>query len=334
MKNHPIVELTFWSPGDPRTDAIDALLADPHAPLAKHGLTGIADVYARSTGAHLHDLHAEWADEMSMKSLGVDGALSEVAPTLRASGVDFFIAKGPAIAYFDYPDARMRPYTDLDVYVPTGLLDETRDVLHGLGYERVAQVIGPLGGLGSELHGGAFGVVVEVHGHVIDNLHRDYVASTSSWLPHVVDRQIMGIDVPVLSGAAHLALQAIHLGAGHRYQKLVLYRDIAARAKEVCDITRMLGAGSYLAVALDVLARFGFAESSSVMPRGLLHNRLVQALWATNPTSWDEYSASVLNGLALTNQPTTAHALKSAASGLRALVPQGGRRAPLRWGAA
>jgi hypothetical protein len=334
LHNHPLVDLTFWSPGDPRSERIDALLADPMAPLAKHGLTGIADVYAATTGAPLHEVHAAWAAELAIKSLGVDGALTEVVPALRGAGIDFFIAKGPAIAYFDYPDPRMRPYTDLDVYVPAHMLEEARLVMRGLGYDRVPQVTGPLGGLASEMHGGRFGVVVEVHGHVIDNLHRRYVAPVAAWLPHRQCQPMLGVDVPLLSGPAHIALKAIHLGGGHRYQKLVLFRDIAEQldALDTC-LAAEVGAEANLSIALDALSAMGWPSSPHGLRQGLLHKRLAKAVMQSNPAHWDEYRASSLNTLALLNQGSALHVARSAITASRAAIPTRGRRVALRIGA-
>src|SRR4051812_7106790 len=151
---YPIVDLTFWNPGDPGAPEIDALLADPSTPLAKHGLTGIASVYAEETGAFLHETHRWWANEMMMKSLAVDGALVEVVPGLREAEIEFFVAKGPTVAYRDYPDARLRPYTDLDLYVHPDALRRVRHLLASNGYKAVDQRRGQLGGVGRELAGG------------------------------------------------------------------------------------------------------------------------------------------------------------------------------------
>lgn len=327
---HPIVELAFWNPGDPGSRAIDALLADPSAPLVRHGLTGIAQAYAEATGAALHPEQQRWADELAAKSLALDGALTGVVPALDALGLPFFVAKGPVIAYRDYPDPRLRPYTDLDVYVPTPALAPARATLAELGYEPVPQVPGPLGGLGRELHGGRFGTVVEVHDHPIDNFQRRWLPATDVFCAHVTRTEICGVSVPVLEPAAHLALQAIHLAAGHRYQKLVLYRDVHGALRRGIQLDRLageLGAELPLAVITAVLDRLQPRPAGARSQQRGAHRPLVAALTRTDPARWNEYGASVRNLLALTTQPSTRQTAAAAITALHALVPRRGRRA-------
>jgi hypothetical protein len=325
---HPIADLTFWDLGEPGAPEIDAVLADPTTPLAKHGLTGLAAAYAEATGALLHETHRWWATEMAMKSLAVDGAVTEVVPALRAAGVPFFVAKGPTIAYETYEFARLRPYSDLDVYVPTEALADARQALNALEFHLVAQRRGQLGGVGRELHGGRFGTVVEVHDSVIDNVHRRYLPPISSYLGHVEHRTILGIDVPVLHRSAHLALQAVHLAAGHRYAKAILFRDIAALLPDAQPaVIDELGARRYLETARGVLATMSEPTAERrALPGGILQRRLAAALGAADPVSWDEHRASATNALALLDHQGTRHKVTAAIAGLRALLPARGRR--------
>ena len=328
---HPIVDLTFWSPGDPGALPIDSLLADPGAPLARHGLTGIAAAYARQTGATLAPVHSEFADHLTRRTLAADGALTEVVPALEAAAVSFFVAKGPAVAYRDYADPGLRPYADLDVYVPVSGLAPARTALAALGYAPVPQVPGALGGLGRELHGGKYGAVVEVHDHPIDNFQRKWLPSVEAFLEHTCSARLCGIDVPVLTPAAHVALQAIHLGAGHRYQKLVLYRDLLAAgcSFDAADSVG-LGAGVHLAAIADVLRTLGI-EVPCGSRRGVLHRPLVRTLVSRSPYRWDEYSPAARNVIAVANQPRWSKAATAALTSLRAARPRrGGRTSALR----
>lgn len=327
---YPIVELAFWNPGDPGSLAIDALLADAGTPLAKHGLTGLAEAYAAEQHVPMHGVHRDWARDLAAKSLGVDGALAQVAPALDAAGIPFFVAKGPAIAYRDYPDPRLRPYSDLDVYVPTAHHADAAAVLARLGYTPVAQGRGVLGGVGREYHGGPFGAVVELHDSVVDNLHRKFLPPVEAFLAHTERTELCGADVPVLAPAAHVALQAIHLGAGHRYAKVICHRDIAARLHDADPaVAADLGAGPYLAAVVDVLVALDRAEVSESPSPGVLHRRLLDTLAATDPATWDEYRPSTGNVLALLNQSSRRHAAAAALSAVLGLVPASGRRVSL-----
>ena len=330
MTLSPLVELTFWNPGDPARPSIDALLVDPTAPLAKHGLTGIAELYASKVGAPIDAEHRRWAEHLNLKSLSVDGSLSEVVPALDGAGVPFFVAKGPAIAYADYPDPRMRPYTDLDVYVPESRVVDARAALADAGFSPVHHALGALGGLAQEVHGGRFNAVVEVHAHPIDNLHRRHLPPVEAFLNHVETAQLCGVKVPVLSPAAHLALQAIHLACGHRYQKLVLLRDVEVLLDlGRTEVLRALDAHPYVAVAAAMLGSFGRPNGHGAMP-GVVHRSTVRSLTRLDPAMWDEYRLSSANILSLLNQPTWLTALRCAVAASRSLVPSGDRRVSLR----
>jgi len=322
---YPIVDLTFWNPGDPGAPEIDALLADPSTPLAKHGLTGIASAYAEETGAFLHEVHRWWANEMTMKSLSVDGALTEVVPALDALGIRYFVAKGPLTATAEYPDRGMRPYTDLDVYVDPIHADAARVGLLALGYERVPHLRGPLGGAGNERHGGSFGAVVEVHERASDNLHGHFLPGLSRYLPLACDTELFGVSVPALPKTASLALELIHAAAGHRYARLILLRDVEARLDVIpASEVEEFGAASYHRVACGLIAALRHRDCAG-------RSRLGSRLAAGDPRSWNEHDATVRNLLSLVAQPTVPHSLAATLGVARAAVPRYGLRAPLRW---
>jgi Uncharacterised nucleotidyltransferase len=322
----PIVELAFWNPGDPGSPAVDRLLADPATPLVRHGLTGIAEAYARETGAALHDVHREWGAVVTAKSMAVDGSLSEVVPALDRADVPFFVAKGPVVAYTSYPEPGMRPYTDLDVYVPGAWVRRAREALFACGFEPVGHATGVLGGLAQEVHGGRFGAVVEVHAHPVDNIHRRHLPAVEAFLPYVERVALCGVKTPVLSPAAHMAVQAIHLAAAHRYAKLVLLRDLASWGPRL-DGVDDLGAGSYYLTARALLdAVLGRPAATE----GLVRRQLVRAMVRQTPMAWDEYQISGANVLALLAQPTPTASLWAAGGACRSLLPLRDRRVSIR----
>lgn len=297
----PIVELTFWNPGDGHNPRIDPLLADPTTPLAKHGLTGIATAYARETGVAMHDIHRGWAEQIATRSLAVDGALGDVVHLLDRQGIRYFVAKGPVVAYTAYLHPAMRTYCDLDVYVAGDDHAAARALLDGDGFTAVPQATGLLGGLPQEMHGGRFGCTVELHAHVVDNMQRHHLPAIDTYLPHVERRRILGLDVPVLRPEAHLALQAIHAGAGHRYAKVSLLRDVELFLHRADDVPAGLGADAYLAVLVGILRRFG-RPVPAYPHHGTLGKPVVRTLTKRDPVTWDEYSISAGNVLALLHQ--------------------------------
>lgn len=326
----PIVDLTFWSPGEPRSDGIDALLADPSTPLARHGLTGIASAYARETGAALHDVHREWDVHLTGRSLGVDGALAEVVRLFDAHEIPYFIAKGPAIAHTLYPHPGLRPYCDLDVYVPPHADARARALLRSAGYERVHHSPGVLGGLAQEMHGGRYSATVEVHNHVVDNLHRSHLPPLDVFLPHVGREIVNGVSTPTLVRTAHIALQAIHAAAGHRYAKLILLRDLeTSMAATDESVPAALGADPYLA-AIGCLLRGAGRTTSRMSPTGTLCTTLAASLLRSDPLTWDEYRFSSSNVLATVHQRNWRVAASCATRALLTALPRPNRRVDLR----
>jgi hypothetical protein len=328
---YPIIELAFWNPGDPGSAAIDSLLADRSVPLSRHGLTGIASVYARETGATLHDEHRYWATELGVRSLAADGALTEVVPILEGAGIPFFVAKGPVIAYRDYADPSMRPYCDLDIYVHEARADEARSLLAQHGYSMVDHAIGVLGGLAHEVQGGRFGAVVEVHGHPIDNLHRRHLPPVSAFLEHVERVELCGVSVPVLNPAADLALQAIHMAAGHRYAKVILLRDMALALPRAAGRVPLPGVSAYVAAAGAILSGLG-RPVPATSGSGVLHRPLIRRLLGSDPVTWDEYRASMVNVLAFANQRSWRVAAQVALRAARGSIPASDRRVGVRVG--
>jgi hypothetical protein len=323
--NPPIVDLAFWNPGTAGTPAVDALVQSGHAPLAKHGLTALAMAYAAERGIEPHPAQRRWADQVAAKSLAADGALGEVTEALRAAAIPFFVAKGPSAAYRLEADPQLRAYTDLDVYVGAHDLTAARHRLAAIGYRPVGQKPGPLGGPPRELHGGSFDAVVEVHADPVDNLHRRWLTPITEYQPWMLEVDLCGTRVPVLAPAVELCLQAIHLGAGHRYAKLGCYRDIAHLATHFEPGTAdRFGASTYLSVIFAVLAAFG--QPAPATPASRRTSRLVAALAGSDPATWDEYRPTRTNLLALVSQRTGGHSLAAALTATRAIVPMPGRR--------
>ena len=222
-----------------------------------------------------------------MKSLGVDGALTEVAPAFDAAGIEWFTAKGPAIAYVDYPDPALRPYTDLDVYVPEHHRADAVAVLTELGYDKVPQAVGPLGGLPCEYHGGRFGAVVELHSHVIDNIHRRWLPPLPEWMPHVVRAELCGVE------RQRARARRPRRPPGHppRRRPPLPEADAAAGpAHRRADRrpTRSLAADRYLADIAGLLGRLRSGDGGSL-----------RCLSSIDPCAWDENARTLRNARAL-----------------------------------
>lgn len=325
----PIVELTFWNPGDGHNPRIDPLLADPSTPLAKHGLTGIATAYARENSVALHEAHSAWSREVAARTLAADGALYEVSTLFEREGVPFFLAKGPAIAYTAYADVALRPYCDLDLYVSPRNRWRAKQLLLSSGYAEAAQLVGPLGGQGRELFGGTYGAVVELHDSLVDNVHRHWLPVTDLALGHIIFQKIAGVSVPILSPPGHLALQLAHFAFGHRYAKLILLRDIATQMEDAEHWHEALGDLSpYASVVVEMLVNLGIPSRAKFKPSpGMLHKPLVAALCNGDPQSWDEYTRSPTNLLALLNHDSLRRTMSVAVRATMNALRAGGKSA-------
>jgi hypothetical protein len=105
--------------------------------------------------------------------------------------------------------------------------------------------------------------------------------------------------LPVLSDAAHLALQAIHLGAGHRFQKLILLRDIARAGwfPERGEVVSDLGAAPALRTIQQVIQHLGQPVRESGATR--IERAVARRLAMTDPQQWDEFAPTTENGMAV-----------------------------------
>jgi hypothetical protein len=131
------------------------------------------------------------------------------------------------------------------------------------------------------------------------------------------------MDVQVLQPSAHVALQAVHLGAGHRYAKLVLYRDIDMQLGEI-DVASIkgLGIGRYLDNVRAVLGHLGVRAPHPS------ENSLSRSLTARDPASWNEFRVTVPNLLAAVDGLRPGQVARLAGTALRTAVkPRRDRRA-------
>lgn len=320
----PLVELTFWNPGDGHNPAIDPLLADPATPLAKHGLTGIATAYARETGARLHPDHEGWAGDLNRRAMAVDGAMAQVVPALADRGIDFFIAKGPTLAYDGrYASPDLRPYTDLDVYLDEHHRKAAEEVLRDLAFEPVPHKRGVLGGAGGEWSGGAFGAIVELHEHLVDNFYGPQARSLKAMIGRRQTRVICGTQVPVAAPEDELELLCTHLVAGHRFAKLILLRDVRAAldgirtgSSEMCEISAQVLTA--LGVPVRHRSRTGLASV------------VAASFKATPPQYWDEFQVSRSNVAALGYVARAGGVRHLGPAVIRGLKPDRGRRANVK----
>lgn len=321
----PLLQLAVWHAGRGPSPEIGGLIADPGAPLGQHGLAVIAESYARRFDATIHEEHLHWARELAARTLAIDGTLLDVVPVLREHDVPFFVAKGPASLDQSRPLGRLRCYSDLDLYLEDRDVPRAIEVLTPLGFEQMERPPSKLDGRFYELVGGRFGATVELHVTACDTIVRRHLPSLDRYFDHVVDRQIFGIDVPVLTPGAHLALHAIHFGASHRFAKLSCLRDVIALAPEAdSPAIDELGARPYLDAAIE-LSRHAGLDVFEGRSRSTAVGRGLRRSLGTDPRQWDELEPTMMNLRALL------HGLGplQSAGVLAGIAIQAGRRARL-----
>ena len=67
-------------------------------------------------------------------SLMIRGQIREIAAEFRAAGVPVAVLKGADFADHLYPDPSLRPFTDLDLFVPEARVPEAEKAISRLGY--------------------------------------------------------------------------------------------------------------------------------------------------------------------------------------------------------
>jgi Uncharacterised nucleotidyltransferase len=82
--------------------------------------------------------------EAAVVEAGRERELQQVLAALSAVGVRPVLLKGAAVSRTHYPRPELRPKTDTDLMIPVSACDATARALIEFGYQRIAEVAGPL----------------------------------------------------------------------------------------------------------------------------------------------------------------------------------------------
>jgi hypothetical protein len=160
--------------------------------------------------------------------------LPEIEPVIaEACGTRPVLLKGPSVADRFYPDARLRPFADLDLLVPRARLRATVDAAASLGYEPLEEFAPGF----AEAHGhdvhvrrrrGSQVTDLELHWRIGDDpatsvLDHDRLSSSA------VSLEVAGAGVLAPSIPDQLLCLAVHL-LSDRAKRLVWVNDLALTA--------------------------------------------------------------------------------------------------------
>lgn len=120
----------------------------------------------------------------AIRSMQVDADLARLWPILEGAGIMPLLGKGPAVA-LAYPERILRPFSDLDVYVPDAQFLRTRALVDRAGLQHITV----------DLHRGA--------SHVSD-IPFERLRDCADTM------RVMDVDVRVMSTPHHLRLVALH----------------------------------------------------------------------------------------------------------------------------
>lgn len=195
---------------------------------------------------------------LMVRAVALERATIEVVLLLRGAGIDVRVLKGPAAAHLLYPDPTVRPFSDVDLLVPSVALDRAVELVEALGGrrhrgERVAGSVALIGkGVGLTL---ANGVEVDLHRRLAQGPHQ--FGAEERVLFENPERITIGgcvIEAPSRPVAfVHACLHAV--GAGD-VRRVVPLRDVAQHLVDDPDlesvrrVARALSAEGTTAVAI------------------------------------------------------------------------------------
>jgi len=143
------------------------------------------------------------------------GAAAEILREANAQGIPAVLLRGTSVAERYYPeDPALRPYTDLDLLVPRGRLEETKQLARRLGYRPAAGAFPDAFYERHHLHlrylGTGSGIPLEIHWAVDHPLSTHRIDYASLFGAATADR-LVGAPVLRLSATDEFLLLALHL---------------------------------------------------------------------------------------------------------------------------
>jgi hypothetical protein len=186
----------------------------------------------QSAGAQLEEVLAS-ANDRLMQTIGRSELLraleSEIVASLRARGVDVIVLKGTTFADQLYPDAALRPFSDIDLLVPEAAVPDARRNMAALGLRSAAQNVEKYIGRYAEekwLHPTLQGALIELHWDLVGSPRmRNAVSLTYEDLLPLIKKN------RGQSACALLLVAAIHGTAGHGFELFQQVIDVAQAAR-------------------------------------------------------------------------------------------------------
>lgn len=194
----------------------------------RHRQAAALHVAARAAGRHdLARCTAAFSRQSLMQQLRLLAALRQVAAALV--DLPWLVVKGPALSLHVYPRTDIRSYGDLDVLVPSTLLERATIALEAAGFETMESDWGVVQGLRlGEIHlRSPEGALVDLHYELVHHgARRDrYRFDSLEMLARRRFVPVQGMSMPVLDATDALLHLCLH-GAGSGNDKLVWLTDI------------------------------------------------------------------------------------------------------------
>jgi hypothetical protein len=210
----------------------------------------------------------------------LERALLDTATRLDATGVDYRVLKGPAVARLDYPDPAARAFGDVDLLVAARDYERALALLQSVGARRRYTEVRP----GFDRRWGKGACLVAPDGTEID-VHRTFVAGPfgltidlDELFAHASFVTLGGRSLPALDRTGRFLHACYHASLGDRTARLVALRDVAQLVL-VSDLDRD-----------EVLARAGRWRAEAVVARAV---RLTWRRLRLEPVPWLDWACAL-----------------------------------------
>ena len=290
-KLDPLVEqVLFWGlrPSDLSDQPASAWRANAHQ-LIEQRLAGLA-LFATRGGA---DIPQEVVTELIsahrrqvLRTLAVNARGASLVDSLRRSGVDVAVIKGPGLDRID-PVRAERTYSDLDLLVPPASFRHALDLLraqglHEAGRVQVREYFNSLCREGMNLDRDD-GSSIDLH-HTLPPWYWGRRLNAERVIAWSEDETVAERDLPLAHPVHNLIISALHVVSDRERpgESLRVWRDVAVAAA-VCD--PLLVAEEARLCGLDWWVAFILGE----LPDGLVAHGLADALSGGGPSGPDRF---------------------------------------------
>ncbi len=277
---------------------VDFAAADPERPLSqteadwdevllglgRHALIGLAFYYLSHNAderipAAFRDAVKKAHGLAALRMAMIHRSLFQLLAQLNASGLEYLVVKGPAVAFGCYPDPAMRVFNDLDLIVRERDWGKMHVFLEGQGFEQQENLPAPPPKLDPRMvyyetkyvHP-ASGLKVEVHYDDILNAGLAARDAEGFW-QRAEWMQARGAPIHVLSPEDQLLHLCAHAHY-HSYTRLNWFADIALllRGPRPLDLDRLLQTARTEDATLPLYYTLLFLQRllGSAVPAGLL----------------------------------------------------------------